>query len=48
MPKPKREEAGSLSKCERHKLQSLCSQGAAAYGCVRNLWKARSRTQNFL
>ena len=45
MPKPKREEASSLSKWERHKLQSLCSQGAAAYGCVRNLWKAESYTK---
>ena len=40
MPKLKIEEAGSLSKYERHKLQRLYTQGAAAYGSVRNLAKA--------
>ena len=37
MPKLKTEEAGSLSKYERQKLQRLYTQGAAAYGSVRNL-----------
>ena len=40
MPKLKKEEAGSLSKYERQKLQRLYTQGAAAYGSVRNLAKA--------
>ena len=40
MPKLKREEAGSLSKSERQKLQRLYIQGGAAYGSVRNLVKA--------
>ena len=40
MPKLKREEAGSLSKSERQKLQRLYTQGGAAYGSVRNLVKA--------
>ena len=40
MPKPKREEAGSLSKSERQKLQRLYKQGRAAYGSVRNLVKS--------
>ena len=40
MPKLKVEEAGSLSKYERQKLQRLYMQGAAAYGSVRNLAKA--------
>ena len=44
MPKPKIEEAGSLSKYERQKLQRLYTQGAAAYGSVRNLAKASSLT----
>ena len=43
MPKLKREEAGSFSKTERQKLQRLLyTQGAAAYGSVRNLVKAVS------
>ena len=42
MPKLKREEAGSLSKSERQKLQRLYTQGGAAYGSVRNLVKASS------
>ena len=42
MPKLKREEAGSLSKPERQKLQRLYTQGGAAYGSVRNLVKASS------
>ena len=40
MPKLKEEEAVSLSKYERQKLQRLYAQGAAAYGSVRNLAKA--------
>ena len=40
MPKLKIEENGSLSKYERQKLQRLYTQGAAAYGSVRNLVKA--------
>ena len=39
MPKLKGEEAGSLSKSERQKLQRLYTQGGAAYGSVRNLRK---------
>ena len=39
MPELKIEEAGSLSKYERQKLQRLYTQGAAAYGSVRNLSK---------
>ena len=39
MPKLKVEEAGSLSKYERQKLQRLYTQGATAYGSVRNLAK---------
>ena len=40
MPRLKKEEAGSLSKYERQKLQRLYTQGAAADGSVRNLAKA--------
>ena len=40
MPKLNIEEAGSLSKYERQKLQRLYTQGAAGYGSVRNLAKA--------
>ena len=40
MPKLKTEEAGSLSKYKRKKLQRLYTQGAAAYGSVGNLAKA--------
>ena len=40
MPKLKSEEAGSLSKSERQKLQRLYTQGGAAYGSMRNLVKA--------
>ena len=40
MPNLKIEEAGFLSKYERQKLQRLYTQGAAAYGSVRNLAKA--------
>ena len=39
MPKLKIEEAGSLSKYERQKLQRLYSHGAAAFGSVHNLAK---------
>ena len=39
MPKLKIEEAGSLSKYERQNLQRLYTQGAVAYGSVRNLSK---------
>ena len=52
MPKLKREEAGSLSKSERQKLQRLNTQGGAAYGSVRNLMKASnlpvSKVRQFL
>ena len=52
MPKQKREAAGSLSKYERQKLQRLYTQGAAAYGSVRNLAKASrlpvSKVRQFL
>ena len=52
MPKLKKEEAGSLSKYERQKLQKLYTQGAAAYGSVRNLAKASrlplSKVRQFL
>ena len=52
MPKLKIEEAGSLSKYERQKLQRLYTQGAAAYGSVRNLSKASrlpvSKVRHFL
>ena len=40
MPKLKRQEAGSRSIFELQKLQRLYTQGAAAYGSVRNLVKA--------
>ena len=39
MPKLKIEEGGSLSKYEHQKLQRLYTQGAAAYGSLRNLAK---------
>ena len=52
MPKLKIEEAGSLSKYEGQKLQRLYTQGAAAYGSVRNLSKASrlpvSKVRQFL
>ncbi len=52
MKKLKIEEAGSLSKCERQNLQRLYTQGAAAYGSVRNLAKASrlpvSKVRQFL
>ena len=52
MPKLKREEAGSLSKSERQKLQKLYTQGGAAYGSVRNLVSASnlsvSKVRQFL
>ena len=52
MPKLKREEAGSLSKSKRQKLQRLYTQGGAAYGSVRNLVKASnlsvSKVRQFL
>ena len=41
MAKLKIEETGSLSKYERQKLQRLYTQGAAAYGSVHNMAKAR-------
>ena len=41
MPKPKREESGSLSKSERQKLQNLYTQeGSAPHGSMLNLVKA--------
>ena len=52
MPKLKIEEAESFSKYERKKLQRLYTQGAAAYGSVRNLPKASrlpvSKVRQFL
>ena len=52
MPKPKTEEAGSLSKYERQKLHRLYTQGCAAYDSVRNLAKASrlpvSKVRQFL
>ena len=52
MPEPKREEARSLSKSERQKLQRLYTQGGAAYVSVRNLVKASnlsvSKVRQFL
>ena len=52
MPKLRGEEAGSLSKSERQKLQKLYTQGGAAYGSVRNLVKASklsvSKVRQFL
>ena len=52
MPKLKIEEAGSLPKYEHQKMQRLCTQGAAAYGSVRNLAKASrvpvSKVRQFL
>ena len=52
MPKLKIEEAGSLSKFERQKLQRLYTQVAAAHGSVRNLAKASrlpvSKVRQFL
>ena len=52
MPKLKIEEAGSLSKYECQKLQRLYTQGAAAYGSVRNLARASglpvSKVRQFL
>ena len=52
MLKLKKEEAGSLSKYERQKLQRLYTQGDAAYGSVRNLAKASrlpvSKVRQFL
>ena len=52
MPKLKKEEAGSLSKYERQKLQRLYTRGADADGSVRNLAKASrlplSKVKQFL
>ena len=52
MPKLKIEEAGSLSKYERQKLQRLYTQGAAAHGSVRKLAKTSrlpvSKVRQFL
>ena len=52
MPKLKIEEDGSLSKCERQKLQILYTQDAAAYRSVRNLAKTSrlpvSKVRQFL
>ena len=50
--KTKKKEAGSLSKYERQKLQRRYTQGAAAYGSVRNLAKGSrlplSKVRQFL
>ena len=52
MPKQKIEEAGSLSKYERQRLQRLYTQSAAVYGSVCNLAKASrlpvSKVRQFL
>ena len=52
MPKLKIDEAGSLSKYDRQKLQRLYTQCAAAYGSVLNLSKASkipvSKVRQFL
>ena len=52
MPKLKIEEAGSPSKYERQMLQRLYTQGAVAYGSVRNLAKTSrlpvSKVRQFL
>ena len=52
MPKLKIEEVGSFSKYEGQKLHRLYTQGAAAYGSVRNLAKASrlpvSKVRQFL
>ena len=52
MPKLKIEEAGSLSKYERQKLQRLYTQGAAAYSSVHNSAKTSrlpvSKVRQFL
>ena len=52
MPKPKREEVGSLSKYEHHELQRCYTQGVAAYGSVQNLvetsWLPESKVRQFL
>ena len=52
MPKLKKEEAGSLSKYKRQKMQRRYPQGAAAYGSVHNLAKASrlpvSKVRQFL
>ena len=52
MPKLKIEEAGSLSKYERQKLQRFYTQGAAAHGSVCNLAKGNrlpaSKVRQFL
>ena len=46
MPKLKRQEAGSLSKSERQKLQRLYTQCGAVYGSVRNLVKASNLSES--
>ena len=52
MSKLKIEKAGSISKYERQKLQRLYTQGAAAYGSVRNMAKTSrlpiSKVRQFL
>ena len=52
MPKLKRERAGSLLKSELQRVQRLYTQGAAAYGSMRNLVKASnlsvSKVRQFL
>ena len=52
MPQLTKEEAGSLSKYERQKLQRLYTQGAAVYGSVCNLAKTSrlpvSKVRHFL
>ena len=52
MPKPRREEAGSLSESERQKLQRLYTKGGGANPSVGNLVKASnlsvSKVRRFL
>ena len=48
MAKLKKEQAGSLSKSERQKLQWLYTRSGAAYGSVRNLVKASNLSVSML
>ena len=52
MPKQKIEELGSLSKCEKVRLNRLYSRGRAGYGSIQNLSKAsglsKKKVENFL
>ena len=46
MPKPKTEEAGSLSKHESQTQEKLYTQSDAAYGFVRNLRKTSNLSES--